>query len=165
MATTPPLARLAIDLMTAVGEAPATFEGRLVTAVNEAIGAVATALWRPAMPEWRLLSAAPGPSELPEAAAEALDADRPVELSGWLAVPTASPRGAAQPDVLTLRNPPANLDAEALGRLVFAARSAAYLADQDASRTERLEPGSLAAARSIASPGRFFAMRRVCPAR
>lgn len=138
MATTPPQTRLAIDLMTAIGEAPASFEGRLVTAVNDAMGAAATALWRPTMPQWRLLAAAPGPSELPEAAAEALDAERPLELGGWLAVPTGSPHGAKQPDVLTLRNPPANLDAEALGRLVFAARSAAYLADQDASRTERL---------------------------
>lgn len=139
MKTTQPLAALAIDLITAVGEAPASFDSRVAAAVREAVGAAGVGLWQPAAPQWRLLAAAPASAnEQPEAAAEALDADRPVELGGWIALPTASPAGGAQPDVLTIRQPTEDIAAGDLGRLIASARMAATITQQDAGRTERL---------------------------
>ncbi|TWU00200.1 Nitrogen fixation protein VnfA [Botrimarina colliarenosi] len=139
MMTTQPLAKLAVDLIAAVGEGAQPFDGRVAAAVRDALGASAVALWRPAAPEWRRLAAAPATLvELPEAAAEALDAERPTELAGWFAIPIASPDGGRQGDVLVLRAPTVKFSAEDLATLVESARTAALATLQDAGRTERL---------------------------
>ncbi|MEQ8846221.1 sigma 54-interacting transcriptional regulator [Botrimarina sp.] len=137
--TTTPLARIAIDLMAALADSPQSLDRRLVASLRTATGAGAACLWRPAAPEWRLLAAEPaGGAALPEAAADALDAERAVESGGWLAVPIAAPHGGPQHDVLTLRGPRGQIDASAVAALCGSARRAAAATGGDNDRTERL---------------------------
>jgi len=137
--TTLSLARYAIDLMTAFGGAGPAFDARVVDGAKQALGAASAALWRPEAPTWRRLASTDGAADQPpEAAAEALDAERPVEFGGWLAIPVASPSGGAQPDVLTLSRPGEPGLAAELGELVGSARAAGEAIEQEAARTERL---------------------------
>lgn len=136
--TTPPLATLALDLLKAIGGAGGSFDDRSVAAIQQAFAASTVGLWRPAAPEWRLLAATASLAGPPEAAADSLDGDRPVEQGGWVAVPIASPEGSSQPDVLTVELPKTPLPVRELGSLLSAARSIAAQTDEDADRAERL---------------------------
>lgn len=139
MMTTPPLARLAIDLMTTVGSGVPTIEPSIVEATRDALGAGAVAIWRPAAPEWRLLAAAPASAaQLPEAASECLDAEQAIELGGWTAVPLTPADGALQADVLVIQRLPSEVPASAVAALIDTTRAAAAAVAHDAGRTERL---------------------------
>lgn len=136
--TTPPLAKLALDLTNAIAGVGGSFDDRAVKAIAVAFDAASVALWRPAAPEWRLLAATKPTTAVPEAAAEALDSERPVEQAGWVAIPIQAADGRQQFDLLTIQTPPAAIPANEVGTLVAAARAVAAQAEEDAGRTERL---------------------------
>lgn len=136
--TTPPLATLALELMKAIGGAGGSFDVRSVAAVQNALDASAVALWRPAAPDWRLLAATASVEGPPEAAAESLDGDRPVEQGEWVATPIAAPDGSRQPDVLTIQLPKTPAPVRELSSLLATARLVALQTDEDAGRAERL---------------------------
>jgi transcriptional regulator with GAF, ATPase, and Fis domain len=143
MMTTQPLAKLAVDLIAAVGDGAQPFDARVAAAVRDACEASAVGIWRPSMPQWRTLAGVPtAPPEPPEAVSEALDAERAVEVAGWIATPMGAPGGSSegyrQPDILAIRQPRERVPMADLAALVEAARTAAWATHHEAGRIERL---------------------------
>lgn len=136
--TTPPIASLALDLMEALVGGSGSFDDRAAAAIQRAFDAATVTLWRPAAPEWRVLASTGPLGGPPEAAAEALDGDGPVEKADWVATPIAAPDGSRQPDVLTIQLPKTPAPVRELSRLLATARSVALQTDEDAGRAERL---------------------------